>query len=79
MDAFVDANCKSSDGAKMTNYPSDLSAASFNRAHDQLDAERTVYPVKRGGEGALVVLKASVEEAMKLKRIDTRVKVPVRP
>jgi hypothetical protein len=63
----------------MSNLPSDLTADSFNRAHDELDAERTVYPVKRSDGGAFEVLRRSVDEAKKLKRIELRVAEPVKP
>ena len=63
----------------MSNLPDDLTADSFNRAHDEHDAERTVYPVKPVDDSAFVVLRCSVDDAKELKKIETRVLVPERP
>lgn len=63
----------------MSNYPSDVSQASHSRAHDEHDADRTVYPVKPVDDSAFVVLRCSVDDAKELKKIETRVLVPERP
>jgi hypothetical protein len=63
----------------MSNLPNDLTADSFNRAHDEHDAERTVYPVKRSDDGAFEVLRKSVEDEKRLRKIETQVLEPSRP